>query len=496
MKTILAIDQGTTGTTAALIDVTTFNFIAKANIEYPQIYPKPSWVEHNLNDIWKSVEQTVLDVLNVANADATDIVAIGITNQRETTCAFNKLGRPLANAIVWQDRRTTDRCLEIKENGHSDYIRTTTGLPCDPYFSATKMEWLLRNNDQVKQALAKNDLYFGTIDTFLLYKLTGHVSYFTEASNASRTLLMDLKTADWDSKLLDLFSISKEQLPVIKDSFGPFGKTMGLSFLPDGIPVTGILGDQQSALFGQAGISRGDMKCTYGTGAFLLMNTERELIRSNNGLLTTVAYRHNGETFYALEGSCYIAGAAVQWLRDNLKLISTSADIENLALSVKDLREMEHVLFLPFFSGIGSPYWIPEAKAAIIGLTRDTEKSHLARACLDGIALSIQDLVQAMASDANIQLQSLKVDGGAVSNDTLMSIQATVSDVEIIRPKIIETTAFGAAMAAAVGHQLTNLNEVQKLWKKDRSFTTVPTWQEHYSRKKKLWFETVRRLYK
>jgi glycerol kinase len=496
MKTILAIDQGTTGTTAALIDVETFKFIAKANVEYPQIYPEPGWVEHNLNDIWNSVDSTVKNVLKIANADANDIIAIGITNQRETTCAFNKQGRPLANAIVWQDRRTTKRCADIKKSGKEDFIKSTTGLPCDPYFSATKMEWLLQNNDQVKQAHQKNDLYFGTIDTYLLYQLTGHVSYFTEASNASRTLLMNLKTSNWDPSLLDFFSLNTKMLPAIKDSFNSFGVTRGLSFLPDDIPITGILGDQQSALFGQAGISKGDMKCTYGTGAFLLMNTEKDIITSSNGLLTTVAYRHQGETFYALEGSCYIAGAAVQWLRDNLNIISNSAEIENMALTVKNLKEMENILFMPFFSGIGSPYWIPEAKAAIVGLTRDTNKSHLALACLDGIALSIHDLIQAMSSDAKLTLSKLKVDGGAVANDTLMKIQATVSNLEIIRPKIIETTAFGAAIAAAVGSNLTELGEVQKLWKKDCSFQSNPQWLDHYSNKRNIWRETVHRLYK
>jgi glycerol kinase len=496
MNYILAIDQGTTGTTAALVDVESFNFVAKSNLEYPQIYPQPGWVEHNLNDIWNSVEHVVRDVLKIANADASDIVAIGITNQRETTCAFNKKGRPLANAIVWQDRRTTERCLDIKNNNKEEFIKKTTGLPCDPYFSATKMEWLLQNNDQVKQAKSRNDLCFGTIDTYLLYQLTGCQVYATEASNASRTLLMNLETTAWDSTLLDFFSLDKSLLPEIRNSFGQFGKTYNLSFLPDGIPITGILGDQQSALFGQAGISKGDMKCTYGTGAFLLMNTEKEIVTSSNGLLTTVAYRQNGETYYALEGSCYIAGAAVQWLRDNLKIIAKSSEVESLALGVKNLKDMDNILFLPFFSGIGSPYWIPEAKAAIVGLTRDSNSSHLARACLDGIALSINDLIMAMASDANLQLSSLKVDGGAVANDTLMLIQATISDLEIIRPKIVETTAFGAAIAAAVGADLAKIQDISKLWKHERSFKPVSEWNNHYQQKKTLWSNTLSKLYR
>jgi glycerol kinase len=322
MKYILSIDQGTTGTRACLVDANTFDLVGQASKEYPQIFPKPSWVEHNLFDIWDSVEFTIKKVLLDNNIQSNMIAAIGITNQRETTCAFNKIGKPLGNAIVWQDKRTSDFCQNLKDKNLSDKIKTLTGLPIDPYFSASKMNWLLKNNKEVISAEASGDLLFGTIDSFLLYKLTGNVSHKTDASNASRTMLMNLKTCDWDNELLEIFSVNKKYLPEIVDSFGVFGVTKGLSFLPDGIAITGILGDQQSALFGQAGFHKGDMKCTYGTGAFVLFNTGEDLIYSKAGLLTTVEYKFKGKTIYALEGSSYIAGAAIQWLRDNLKIIA------------------------------------------------------------------------------------------------------------------------------------------------------------------------------
>ncbi|MGZ3809778.1 MAG: FGGY family carbohydrate kinase, partial [Bacteriovorax sp.] len=434
MKYILSIDQGTTGTTACLIDAETFIFIGKVNKEYPQIFPRPSWVEHNLNDIWSTVEHTVKEVLRAHSVQGSQILAIGITNQRETTCAFNRAGSPLANAIVWQDRRTSEFCHELQSRpGLSDKIKSTTGLPIDPYFSATKMNWLLNNNSAVKAAAEQNDLLFGTIDTFLLYKLSGHESHKTDASNASRTMLMDLKTTAWDPELLNLFEVKREFLPSIEDSFHRFGATKNLSFLPDGIPITGILGDQQSALFGQAGFYKGEMKCTYGTGAFVLLNTGDDLVYSKSGLLTTVEYRYKGKACYALEGSSYIAGAAVQWLRDNLKIISKSSEVESLALEVKNLDELKNILFFPFFSGIGSPYWNAEAKASIVGLTRDSNRAHIAFACLEGIALSINDLLMAMRHDTGLAIETLKVDGGAVENNLLMQLQASISETKIIK---------------------------------------------------------------
>ena len=492
----MAIDQGTTGTTACLIDAKNFSFVAKVNKEYPQIYPTPGQVEHNLNDIWATVEYTVVELLKKQNITADQIKCIGITNQRETTCAFDKNGTPLAHAIVWQDRRTADQCSKLKENAElAARIKNKTGLELDPYFSGSKMQWLLNNNTAVKAAATKSNLRLGTIDTFLLYKLSGSTAFKTDASNASRTMLMDLKTTNWDNELLDVFGVKKEMLPTIEDSFGLFGTTKGLSFLPDGIPITGILGDQQSALFGQAGFSEGEMKCTYGTGAFILLNTGEKLLYSKSGLLTTVEYRYQGKTFYALEGSSYIAGAAVQWLRDNLKIIKKSSEVEALALQVKNLEELKYLLFFPFFTGIGSPHWRADAKAAIIGMTRDTKDSHLAFATLEGVALSINDLITALRADTGLPIKSLKVDGGAVENNLLMNLQASISNTKIIRPKVVETTAFGAALGAAIGAGLVQMNQLGDLWKVDSEFTGSNELNQYANEKRLLWSSTLKNIF-
>lgn len=496
MNYILSIDQGTTGTRSCLIDATTFSLIGQVSKEYPQIYPKPSWVEHNLNDIWSTVESTIKEVLKNHNVQGNMIKAIGITNQRETTCAFDKKGTPLANAIVWQDRRTAEFCQQLRDKNLSEKIKEKTGLPIDPYFSATKMNWLLNNNSAVKEANTAGNLLFGTIDTFLLFKLSGNVSHKTDASNASRTMLMNLKTCDWDKELLEIFSVKRESLPSIEDSFGEFGVTKGLGFLPDGIPVTGILGDQQSALFGQAGFHKGEMKCTYGTGAFVLLNTGEELVYSKSGLLTTVEYRHKGKAVYALEGSSYIAGAAVQWLRDNLKIIKKSSEIEPLAREVQNKDELKHIQFFPFFAGIGSPYWNAEAKGALTGLTRDSSRSHIAYACLEGIAMSINDLLSAMKKDTGLAIKTLKVDGGAAANALLMELQATISETTIIRPKVIETTAFGAAMAAAIGAGLTDFEKLSTTWKKDREFPIEQDLLPYIKDKKILWNKTIETFFR
>ncbi|MCB9060564.1 MAG: glycerol kinase GlpK [Halobacteriovoraceae bacterium] len=495
MKVYLAIDQGTTGTTSVIINAETFELIDKVNKEFPQIYPSPGLVEHNLNDIWNTCEATIKNVLEKNNVDPDEIIAIGITNQRETTCAFDKDGRPLTNAIVWQDRRTNDFCEELKLNKKAQEITTKTGLPVDPYFSATKMKWMLENVKKVKDAHEQKNLLFGTIDTFLLYKLSGNIEHKTEASNASRTLLMSLKNGQWDDELLDTFHIPKSTLPVICDSFGIFGKTKGLSFLPDGIPISGILGDQQSALFGQAGLKSGDIKCTYGTGAFMLLNTGEEPIVSQNGLITTVAYRANGKQFYALEGAAYIAGAAVQWIRDNLSFIDSSPKVEGLASEVTNLKEMKNLIFFPFFTGLGTPYWISQAKASIIGLTRDTSKKHLALACLDGINLSINDLYQSMVIDSKLTINAMNVDGGAAANNLLMENQATCSQMKIIRPKVIETTAYGAALAAAIGVDKLRIDEISTLWQQDREFLPNEKKKDYYDMKKGQWKDWIQKIY-
>lgn len=495
MGKILAIDQGTTGTTAALIDGKNFRFIDKETREFRQIYPAPGLVEHDLEDIWKTVKQTVVEVLKRNDVAPQDVQAIGIANQRETVCSFDSKGRPLSHALVWQDRRTTDACQKLKEQGHEGMALEKTGLPLDPYFSATKIKWMIENDKRVRNAAQKGTLRLGTIDTYLLYRFTGRRSFATEASNASRTLLMNLQTCDWDEELLDLFQLKRSFLPEIRDSFGLFGSTQKLDFLPDGIPITGILGDQQAALFGQAGHQKGEMKCTYGTGAFILLNTGDTIPASKARLFSTVAYRFEGHSTYALEGCCYIAGAAVQWLRDNLKIISSAAEIEDLAGQVKNLEEMEYLFFFPFFAGLASPYWRPQAKAAFVGITRDTSRPHLARACLEGVALSIDDLISTMKKDTGMPLTHLKVDGGMVANDLLMGIQATLSQTTIIRSKVEESTAYGAALAAAIGQGLLSLSDIGKLWKKDKEFTPIQKDAMFYQKKKAQWMTHVHRMF-
>jgi len=495
MKYILSIDQGTTGTRSCLIELNSLNLVGQVSKEYPQIYPNPSWVEHNLNDIWSTVDFTIREVLKKCNVLPDQISGIGITNQRETTCAFDKKGNPLANAIVWQDRRTSDFCADLITKGKGQFIKEKTGLTVDPYFSATKMNWLLQNNEQVKVAKDKNNLCFGTIDSFLIFKLTDGASFKTDASNASRTMLMNLSHCRWDPELLDLFNIPLSILPSIQDSFGSFGVTKNCGFLPDGIPITGVLGDQQAALLGQAGHVKGEMKCTYGTGAFVLLNTGSDLIYSKSGLLTTVLYKYKNETIYALEGSSYIAGAAIQWLRDNLKIISKSSDVEPLAREVKNTDELKNILFFPFFSGMGSPYWNAEAKAAIVGLTRDSGNSHLAFAALEGVALSINDLLDAMKKDTNLPIETLKVDGGASANSLLMELQATISQTKIIRPKILETTAYGAALASALGAGLLSFSQIEATWKKDLEFEKSKTLKNYIEGKKILWDQYIKKMF-
>jgi glycerol kinase len=490
-KFILSIDQGTTGTTALIINKDNFKLIAKHNEEFPQIFPKPGWVEHNLNDIWDTVGTCIQKVLKKSNINKNDIYSIGITNQRETTCAYTKSGRPLANAIVWQDRRTSEFCIEKKDI--YEELKLKTGLPLDPYFSATKMNWFLKNNEDVKEAKQNDDLLFSTIDSFLLYKLTNCKEFKTEASNASRTLLMDLDSCNWDEKLLNFFEIDSSLLPEISDSFSSFGKTEGLDFLPSGIPISCILGDQQAALFGQAGHSAGSLKCTYGTGAFILLNTGFKKQYSTNGLLTTIAYKHKGKPVYALEGAAYIAGAAVQWLRDNLEIVKDASEVESLALEVKDLSKVQHLVFFPFFTGIGSPYWNSEAKGAIVGLTRDTGKAEIARACLEGMAFSINDSISSLVEDSVNEVNVIKVDGGACANNLLMQIQANISKKEIVRPKIIETTAYGVALGSLVGLNELEFEDINSLWQKDESFTYEK--DIYYEEKSKLWDEKVKKFF-
>lgn len=446
---ILAIDQGTTGNTVLILDDKT-RIVGKASREFPQSYPRPGWVEHDPEEIMAGLDATIADALADADLSADDVAAIGITNQRETTLLWERDGgRPLQNAVVWQDRRTADRCRRLTEQGHGDLIRQRTGLVIDPYFSGTKLEWLLDRHDEARKRAGGGELMAGTMDTYVVWRLTGGEAFVTEPSNASRTLLYDINRGDWDPLLLDLFGVPRELLAEVRPTAGVFGSTRGHTVLPDGIPISGIAGDQQAALFGQACFEPGLSKCTYGTGAFLLLNTGPERVDSRYGILTTIAWQLEGQpTIYALEGSAFVAGAAVQWLRDGLGLIDSAAEIEALASEVDDA---DGVVFVPALAGLGAPHWRPEARAVLHGMTRGTNSSHIARATLDGIAFQIADLIEAMNADANTPIRELRVDGGAAANDLLMQIQADLARVPVQRPANLETTAWGAGFLAGLG---------------------------------------------
>jgi len=471
---VLAIDQGTTGTTAVLVD-RELRVIAKHNLEFRQIYPQPGWVEHDLEDIWRTVHVTVAKVLEDAQIPATRIAAIGITNQRETIGVWDRrTHRPLYNAIVWQCRRTALRCEALRAEGREDMVREKTGLVLDPYFSATKADWLLDHVPDGHRRAEAGDLALGTIDSFLVWRLTAGVAHVTDVSNASRTSLMDLATGQWDDALCALFRVPRAALPEIRSSAEVYGETKDVPGLPDGIPIAGIAGDQQAALFGQACFAPGDVKCTYGTGAFALLNTGPTIQRSKNGLLTTAAWRlgPGKPLIYALEGSVFIAGAAVQWLRDGLGILEKSTDIEALARTVPDSGD---VVFVPALVGLGAPHWRPHARGAITGITRDTSRGHLARACLEAIAIQCYEVIDALRMDAGGSLGAMRVDGGAAANDLLLQIQADVAGTTVVRPKMIETTAAGAAFLAGLGAGLfSSTDDITRAWKEDRRFEPNP----------------------
>ena len=488
MKYILSIDQGTTGSTALILKSESLEVIAKSNHEFTQHFPKQSWVEHDLNEIWESVEKSVIEAIKIAKIQPSDISAIGITNQRETTCAFNKNGAPLAKAIVWQDRRTFEYCQNNLER-YKPLVKKT-GLPLDSYFSATKMKWLLDNNQEVQQAAKDNDLRFSTIDSYLLYRLTNGEVFSTDATNASRTLLMDLKSCDWDEELLRFFEIDRKFLPQVEATVHNYGKTKKCRFLPDDIPIMCMIGDQQSALLGQMGVKPGEMKCTYGTGAFLLLNTGEDIIYSDNGLLTTLAIKTTNKTYYALEGSTYIAGAAVQWLRDNIQIIKKSTDVEELAEKVSD-EDIEDLYFLPFFTGLGTPHWKSEAKAAILGMTRSTNKNHISRAVLEGIALSVNDAFEVFTNESPYPITSLKVDGGASLNDLLMRMQSSFINKEVVRPPVVETTGLGAAIGCKILLDNMKLEDIHSLYKKDKAFFQETS--EYHQKKKSGWKDYIKK---
>jgi len=465
---VVAIDQGTTGTTVLVLD-RRLSVKAKVNAEYPQHFPRPGWVEHDLEEIWESTTSTLRRALARAGVRGKDVAAVGITNQRETVALWDRrTGRPVHRAIVWQDRRTSERCARLKADGQEGWVRERTGLVLDPYFSGTKIEWLLDNVKGVRARAERGDLAFGTVDTFLASRLTGGAAHVTDPSNASRTLLMNLRTLQWDRELMDLFHVPAALLPEIHRSSEVYGTTRGLKALPDGVPVSGIAGDQQAALFGQACFAPGEAKCTYGTGAFVLENTGPEPVFSSRGLLTTVAWSLPGEVAYALEGSSFIAGAAVQWLRDGLGVIRTASEVEALARSVKDTGG---VVFVPALTGLGAPHWRPDARGLVTGIDRGTTSAHLARATLEGIALQIHDLAGAMQAESGKPFPVFKVDGGATANDLLMQMQADLLGVPVERPRMVETTALGAAFLAglAVGFWKSK-EEIRKAWRRDRRF--------------------------
>jgi glycerol kinase len=465
---VMAIDQGTTGTTVLVLD-RRLALRAKVNQEFRQIFPKPGWVEHDLEDIWASTLSTVQRALREAGLRGSDIAAIGITNQRETTGLWERRsGKPVHHAIVWQDRRTTDACAALKAAGHEPRVREQTGLVIDPYFSATKIRWLLDHARGVRAKAEAGELAFGTIDSFLVWRLTGGAAHVTDVSNASRTLLMDLRTLEWDRGLMDLFGVPRSLLPEIRPSSEVYGTTRGVKVLPDGIPVAGIAGDQQAALFGQACFGAGEAKCTYGTGAFLLQNVGPAPVASSRGLLTTVAWKIGEEVAYALEGSSFIAGAAVQWLRDGLGIIQSSAEVEKLASQVKSSDDL---VFVPALAGLGAPHWRPEARGLVRGIDRGTTTAHLARATLEGIAFLIFDLAEAMRAEAGKAIPVFKVDGGASQNDLLMQFQADLLEVPVERPRMIETTALGAAFLAGLATGVwKDREEIRRSWKVAKRF--------------------------
>ncbi|MXR70838.1 glycerol kinase GlpK [Shewanella sp. JBTF-M18] len=445
-KYVIALDQGTTSSRTIIFDHDA-NVVAISQREFSQIYPKAGWVEHDPMEIWASQSSTLIEALARAGIHSDEVAGIGITNQRETTILWDKTtGKPIYNAIVWQCRRSQPLCESLREAGYEDYIRQNTGLVLDPYFSATKIRWILDNVDGAREKAEAGDLLFGTIDTWLVWKLTEGKVYVTDPTNASRTMLYNIHQQAWDPVLLEALDIPASILPEVKPSCAVYGKTR-IAGEGGEIPVAGMAGDQQSALFGQLCIDEGMAKNTYGTGCFLLMNTGLQAVQSNHGLLTTIAVGPKGEVNYALEGSVFMGGATIQWLRDELGLIRDAQDTEYFALKVNDNNG---VYLVPAFVGLGAPYWDASARGALVGLSRGANRNHIIRAALEAIAYQSRDLLDAMTKDSGVELKQLKVDGGAVANDFLMQFQADITDVEVQRPKVTETTAMGAAFLAGL----------------------------------------------
>lgn len=467
-KYIMALDQGTTSSRAILFDKKG-DVAFSAQQEFKQHFPKSGWVEHNAKEIWSSILSVIAKVLSENNIQATQIEGIGITNQRETTVVWDKkTGEPVYNAIVWQSRQTIDICNDLKDAGHDDLFRAKTGLLIDAYFSGTKVKWILDHVEGAREKAEKGDLLFGTIDTWIIWKLTDGAVHVTDYSNASRTLMFNIHELKWDEELLEILTVPTSMLPEVRPSSEIYGELAGKHLFGHQVPIAGIAGDQQAALFGQGCYEKGMVKNTYGTGCFMLMNTGEEAVKSEHGLLTTIAWGYDGKVTYALEGSIFVAGSAIQWLRDGLRMFRKASDSEAYATSVAD---SDGVFVVPAFVGLGTPYWDSEVRGAVFGLTRGTAKEHFIRATLESLAYQTRDVLAAMESDSNLDLKTLRVDGGAVMNDFLMQFQSDILNVPVERPAINETTALGAAYLAglAVGFW-DNIEEVQKHWQLNQQF--------------------------
>jgi glycerol kinase len=486
---ILALDQGTTSSRALVFDRKgTIRSLAQK--EFTQYFPKPGWVEHDPNEIWSSQVAVAAEAISKLGINGKAIAGIGITNQRETTIVWNReTGKPLCNAIVWQDRRTSGYCDDLKKKGYSDLIREKTGLVIDAYFSGTKIRWILDNIDGAREQAEKGLLAFGTVDSWLIWKLTQGRTHITDVTNASRTMLFNIHTLTWDEDLLKLMDIPPGMLPDVRDSSEIYDVS-NTTFFASKVPIAGIAGDQQAAMFGQMCTEPGMVKNTYGTGCFILMNTGDKPFISKNKLVTTIAWKIGERIDYALEGSIFIGGALVQWLRDELGIISSSSDIESLAASVEDSGE---VFFVPAFSGLGAPHWDSYARGLLIGLSRGTSKGHIARAALEGIAYQTMDVLAVMNKDTGVKITELRVDGGAAVNNLLMQFQADILDIPVVRPRVIETTALGAAYLAGLSTGYwSGLEELQEQWKQEKKFSPLMDKVVSLHLKKK-WADAVRR---
>jgi glycerol kinase len=488
-KYVMALDQGTTSSRALIFD-RKGAIVSMAQKEFKQIFPQPGWVEHDPNEIWSSQVAVVAEAMSKIGINGLNVEAIGITNQRETTIVWDRnTGEPIYNAIVWQDRRTSNFCDELKEKGYTETIRQKTGLVIDAYFSGTKVKWILNNVPGAREKANRGELAFGTVDTWLVWKLTRGRTHVTDVTNASRTMLFNINSLEWDKDLLELFNIPESMLPRVASSSEIYDHT-NTTFFASKVPISGIAGDQQAALFGQMCTNEGMVKNTYGTGCFLLMNTGEKPFLSKNNLITTIAWQLDGKTYYALEGSIFIGGAVVQWLRDGLGIIKSSAEVEDLAKQVDDNGDL---YLVPSFTGMGAPHWDQYARGLMIGISRGTTRAHIARAALESIAFQTMDVLDVMEKDTGIKVAELRVDGGASANNLLMQFQSDVLGINVNRPKTIETTAMGAAYLAglATGYWK-DINEIKKLWQLDNTFTpSMPA--EKLDKMKEKWTDAVER---